>query len=819
MSTSDANSFSGSPALRSTEQGEIALSAVICTYNRYDLLPEAIESLAGQDVPAGFLEIIVVDNSPDQAGAARFGQRYAGLSNLTYLVEPKPGLSNARNRGTAVALGRIVAFIDDDARACRSWAKELLHAHAAFDGRAGIVGGPIVPRWADEKPAWMGKPLLGYLSLVDLGHELRELSAGEWLAGCNISFDRASLISAGGFSTRLGRIGSGSTLLSNDEVEASERVRALGKVAIYAPKARVEHVIPSERLTPSWFRRRAAWQAVSDLLSEPEAAPALAEIALRRLSCTSDGNQLFGSFRSAAALKRDMDLAYGLVIVTLCGAIQPERPPAGVGLARTRVVDKIGQLLRLRPASRSADRSDRSALSPLALSARELREVYSKTQRPRKTGAIIVAPPWPNTGSSNIFSAQAAAHKEFGHETLLVIGPIYSSPRSYEEINELKTEMHYDGISSVAYGVTHDTKRPYLSKSFLDWILGGRDDSLSIDARYAARSGWRAGILDFIDSHQVDVIHVNHAFEMLLAVRIRELVFRRTGKTPRLICDTHDVQAKAYSKRGAENPFNKRQDRYSRLLESELSLYHNAEVLIHCSKHDKEFFAPKLPLIRHELAIPCLNPQLETALTKIRGQTSRNQFDFVYAGNNNFANFIAVKWLLTEVLPLLNGPPPRIAIVGRIKELMRHMDKQLFETYKHYFVGYVPDIGIYYSVSSAVLAPSRVGTGCSIKFIEALCAGKTVIATADSLRGLPDHVKERCTEFALDTPRQFAEAMMMMLARPLCDNYKAASIYDDHFHSKHYLNRMNDLFTEIFQSRENDTCGRSYRPTSSSCPN
>jgi hypothetical protein len=36
----------------------------------------------------------------------------------------------------------------------------------------------------------MGKPSLGYLSLVDLGQELRELSAGEWLAGCNISFDR-----------------------------------------------------------------------------------------------------------------------------------------------------------------------------------------------------------------------------------------------------------------------------------------------------------------------------------------------------------------------------------------------------------------------------------------------------------------------------------------------------------------------------------------------------------------------------------------------------------------------------------------------------
>jgi GT2 family glycosyltransferase len=88
MSTSDAKRLSGSPVLRSPEQ-EIALSAVICTYNRYDLLPEAIESLVKQDVPADLFEIIVVDNSPNQAGAARFGQRYSDLSNLGQGTPPR----------------------------------------------------------------------------------------------------------------------------------------------------------------------------------------------------------------------------------------------------------------------------------------------------------------------------------------------------------------------------------------------------------------------------------------------------------------------------------------------------------------------------------------------------------------------------------------------------------------------------------------------------------------------------------------------------------------------------------------------------------
>jgi hypothetical protein len=52
------------------------------------------------------------------------------------------------------------------------------------------VSGPIVPRWTDEKPARVHEPSLSYLTVIDLGRELRELSAEEWLAGCNISFDR-----------------------------------------------------------------------------------------------------------------------------------------------------------------------------------------------------------------------------------------------------------------------------------------------------------------------------------------------------------------------------------------------------------------------------------------------------------------------------------------------------------------------------------------------------------------------------------------------------------------------------------------------------
>src|SRR5262247_3037422 len=65
----------------------------------------------------------------------------------------------------------------------------------------------------------------------------------QWLAGCNIAFDKEALSAVGGFSRALGRIGSGLSLLSNDETDVMEKVRATGRACMYCPEAVVEHVI------------------------------------------------------------------------------------------------------------------------------------------------------------------------------------------------------------------------------------------------------------------------------------------------------------------------------------------------------------------------------------------------------------------------------------------------------------------------------------------------------------------------------------------------------------------------------------------------
>jgi len=246
---------------------EPALSVVVCTRDRHALLAGALDSIDGQDCAADSFELVVVDNSSDVEARELFLRDLDLACASTYLCEDIPGLSRARNLGLRAARGRIVAFMDDDARAGPTWVSELISTFERF-GRAGIVGGPVRPIWPAPRPAWLHPWLEGYLTIVDRGERERELAANEWLAGTNIAMLREPLIAVGGFEERLGRIGA--VLLSNEELAATEALRAQGFATVYNPRAEVRHIVHADRLSPAWMRRRVFWQAVSDQLSEAE---------------------------------------------------------------------------------------------------------------------------------------------------------------------------------------------------------------------------------------------------------------------------------------------------------------------------------------------------------------------------------------------------------------------------------------------------------------------------------------------------------------------------------------------------------------------
>src|SRR4051812_17583342 len=103
------------------------ISAVLCTWNRCDLLAGALAALTSQeDAPPH--EIIVVNNASTDA-TREVVMRYAEAHpQVRYIEEPRAGVSYARNPGLDAARGALIAFTDDDIRVDRHWIRSLAAA-------------------------------------------------------------------------------------------------------------------------------------------------------------------------------------------------------------------------------------------------------------------------------------------------------------------------------------------------------------------------------------------------------------------------------------------------------------------------------------------------------------------------------------------------------------------------------------------------------------------------------------------------------------------------------------------------------------------
>ncbi|MGO9743344.1 MAG: glycosyltransferase [Roseiarcus sp.] len=243
----------------------VDLSIVICTHNRYEIVGNAIASIEMQDFPRNACELILVDNSTDLVGQANFLADLDITCPHQIVIEPVPGLSRARNAGVKAAKGRIVSFLDDDARAPTNWAAEtvaVMNRHKS----AAVVGGPVRPIWPSPRPAWLHPWLEGFLTIVDRGEIERELPPHEWLAGTNIAFHRERLMAAGLFEERLGRIGK--LLLSNEELTVTSNLRASGYTVVYNPAMEINHTVHADRISQKWMRQRIFWQVISDYFAD-----------------------------------------------------------------------------------------------------------------------------------------------------------------------------------------------------------------------------------------------------------------------------------------------------------------------------------------------------------------------------------------------------------------------------------------------------------------------------------------------------------------------------------------------------------------------
>jgi glucosyl-dolichyl phosphate glucuronosyltransferase len=240
------------------------LDVVIPTYNRAALLPRALESLLAADRPATLeVGVTVVDNrSTDDTRAVvdSFVPRFGG--QLQYVYESNAGRSHALNAGIAATCGELVGMIDDDEEVDRRW---LVTIAAAFEeAKTDFIGGPYVPRWAGERPAWLSTTHLAVIGWVDSGPVTRKYGPGfdGMLMGGNAVIRRSVLERVGPYSADLGRSSDG-RLLSCEDRDMFNRLLATGAKGFYRPDLVILHYVPPERLTKQYFRRWCFWHGVS----------------------------------------------------------------------------------------------------------------------------------------------------------------------------------------------------------------------------------------------------------------------------------------------------------------------------------------------------------------------------------------------------------------------------------------------------------------------------------------------------------------------------------------------------------------------------
>lgn len=177
----------------------LSVSVVINTDGRAKSLPDTIDALRRMDYPE-FEICVVCGPTPD--GTRELARDYESKGWIKAVHCPERNLSQSRNVGIAMSAGDVVAFIDDDAIPEPEWLDQLVRAYdaSAVKGAGGLVYDHTGYRYQYR-----------YAVCDRLGNAVFDVTEPAtafnfpfsnlfpYIQGANSSFDRAALVSIGGF--------------------------------------------------------------------------------------------------------------------------------------------------------------------------------------------------------------------------------------------------------------------------------------------------------------------------------------------------------------------------------------------------------------------------------------------------------------------------------------------------------------------------------------------------------------------------------------------------------------------------------------------
>jgi len=220
------------------------ISVAVCTRDRSDHLARCLKAINRLEHPP--LEILVIDNAPKTQATRELIE--SSFPNVSYVLEPTPGLNWARNRAIASARGDVIAITDDDVVVDPLWTDAIARLFAE-DEQVMAVTGLVVPYELEteaqilfEKYGGFGRGFSRkwYRASDSEHHHLAQEHAGtgKFGTGANMAFRRSVFQEIGPFDPALDV---GTVTNGGGDLDMFFRVLKFGHTLVYEPAAMVRH--------------------------------------------------------------------------------------------------------------------------------------------------------------------------------------------------------------------------------------------------------------------------------------------------------------------------------------------------------------------------------------------------------------------------------------------------------------------------------------------------------------------------------------------------------------------------------------------------
>jgi glycosyltransferase involved in cell wall biosynthesis/peptidoglycan/xylan/chitin deacetylase (PgdA/CDA1 family) len=226
-----------------------AVTVVIPTFQRRDVVVESVRALAGQTGIGLFEAIVVVDGATD--GTADALRELALPFPLRVLEQTNLGASAARNHGAQAARGELLLFLDDDMEADPSLIAQHLRSHA--EGADVVLG--HIPLHPDSPDSFLAQSVgewaeRRYEELSRDGVVLDEIMTGQ------MSMARDLFLALGGFDLDFTRGGT----FGCEDLELGRRISKGGYKIVFNPRAvsRQRYVVTPRRHLKNYRQAGAA---------------------------------------------------------------------------------------------------------------------------------------------------------------------------------------------------------------------------------------------------------------------------------------------------------------------------------------------------------------------------------------------------------------------------------------------------------------------------------------------------------------------------------------------------------------------------------